>query len=91
MTEIETFRTPKRAAPCCGKVLDAATGTDRPSPADVSVCFECGSLLVFNDDLTLRILTAPELAALDAGTLAFLMRTRARVIELRAERGGGNA
>jgi hypothetical protein len=58
-----------RMPPCaclgCGKVLDAATVTDgsaaAPHPGAVSVCFDCGYLQVFADDLSFRNLTDDEM------------------------------
>lgn len=44
--------------PCCGSVLNAATNTDGsssgPEKDDITVCFYCGALLLFNEDLTTR-------------------------------------
>lgn len=49
----------------CGKPLNAATeaGPDEtpPNPGDLSMCFYCGYLHTFADDLTLRELTEAEL------------------------------
>ena len=51
------------SSPCCecGKMLDGAAGPCKPSPGDVSLCFECGSLNVFDDDLKLRRPTDEEM------------------------------
>jgi hypothetical protein len=51
--------------PNCGKKLDAATCvTDdgaRPSPDDLTICFYCGHLMAFADDLSFRKLTDDEM------------------------------
>jgi hypothetical protein len=52
--------------PMCGRLSTAATSVDRsadprPTPGDVSLCFGCGEILVYGDDLKLR---APELEEL---------------------------
>jgi hypothetical protein len=49
--------------PECGHLLDAAfaIGSDaRPRPNDLSVCIQCGEILCFNADLTLRRSTVQE-------------------------------
>jgi hypothetical protein len=41
----------------CGKQLDGAAGVDTddaPDPGDFTVCAYCGSIMVYNDGLTLR-------------------------------------
>ena len=60
-------RVPQAKCPLCGHKLDAASGinTDAsPDPGDYSVCIGCASPLIYRDDLTLRPLTAPEMAAM---------------------------
>jgi len=52
-----------RTKPCfclaCGYFVDTASNVTsnrgRPVPNDVSVCLNCGHVLVFNDDLTVRL------------------------------------
>lgn len=42
--------------PTCNTSLNAATGVDtdaKPENGDISICFGCGEILTFNDDLTL--------------------------------------
>jgi len=55
-------RTPMTPCPLCGYRLDAALGKGQAttSPGDLSVCIGCASPLVFNDDLTLRLLRSEE-------------------------------
>ncbi len=49
--------TPSSPCPNCGKVLDKATSANldghKPRPGDVSVCWKCKAILVFNNDLIL--------------------------------------
>lgn len=46
---------PPCQCPVCGYHVDSAAdieGDSQPSPGDVSICFKCGEILVFNPDLT---------------------------------------
>lgn len=50
----------------CAAELDGATGLDvkgavRPAPGDFTVCLYCGHLMVFDEALQFRELTAKEL------------------------------
>ena len=43
--------------PTCGKILDAVSaedGTGSPEPGDITVCFYCGEILNFSDDMILE-------------------------------------
>jgi RNase P subunit RPR2 len=49
-----------KRCPCpnCNYNLEAATaarGKDEPRPDDYSVCFNCGAVLRFNQDMTVRL------------------------------------
>ena len=55
---------PACACLCCGKMLDRADSMvhdNAPKPGDFSLCLECGHLMAFADDLTLRKLTDAEM------------------------------
>jgi hypothetical protein len=60
-----TARTPPRACVNCGQLIDAATSPTapkaRPKAGDISVCFYCRHVQIFNSDLTLRELTDQEM------------------------------
>lgn len=51
-------RLPPAPCPACHEVQNAATCIDddvaRPKPNDFSVCINCGEVLLFNDDMTVR-------------------------------------
>lgn len=50
--------------PACGYRLDAAQdadGNSRPASGDVSFCFGCGTILIFTDDMAVRLATDTEL------------------------------
>lgn len=60
---MKTFRGPKSTCPACGRSSDAHTnafGDQRPRPGMVAICFYCGTLLGFTNDLLLRPLTRAE-------------------------------
>jgi hypothetical protein len=49
----------------CGAENDAASHRDAtPSPDDVSLCWYCGELTVFNEDLTQRVPSEEEMIAI---------------------------
>ncbi len=62
---MKTTRVPASVCPVCGKANNAASnGQDRPKPNDVSICWYCGHLMIFADDLKLRQPTVAEVAEL---------------------------
>jgi len=47
----------------CGHTFTHAsnlTGKGNPRPGDCTLCIECGQLLVFNDDMTVSLITVEE-------------------------------
>jgi DNA-directed RNA polymerase subunit RPC12/RpoP len=72
----------------CGEKIDAAARTldkddDRPGPGDVAICFYCGHLMIYADDMSVREPTGEEVVEL-AGDPEIVegMRMRAiRVVE----------
>lgn len=51
----------------CRQALDAATAIGTPSspkPGDATACIQCGTLMIFADDLTLRAPNAAEASIL---------------------------
>lgn len=65
MSRAKDYRTPESRCPKCDYKLDGATlalGTIcAPKPGDVSVCLNCGQLLVYHDGTLLRQATADEI------------------------------
>lgn len=73
---------PKHPCPCCNAPNSAAAGTNhnaRPRPGDLSVCVSCASLLVFNEDMTVREMLLNDLMGLDDATRTILFRTQKEV------------
>ena len=53
--------------PKCGATLDAASGISgarHPKPGDMSICLYCAVVLVYEDAMTSRLMTAEEFMAL---------------------------
>lgn len=75
-----SIETPQCNCPSCGCKLDAATNLAderrRPSPGDLSVCINCTSFLVFDDNLILRNLSPEETKQLPVGVQDELWRIR---------------
>jgi hypothetical protein len=64
----------------CHKVVDGAGSIDTddgPKPGDFTICIDCGHLMAFADDLTLRDLTEDEMVEI-TGDKRMLAVQRAR-------------
>lgn len=73
-----------QACPCCEHLLDAATGGARkPSPGAFTVCIECATRLVFDEEMRLHELTGEQLAALPEDVVDVLNEIRSGVIAAR--------
>lgn len=71
----------------CGHEIDAAMPVHdgaKPSPGDVTICIECGHIMAFDHDLTMRALTDAEMVEV-AGARDIVMAQRA-LAELRKKR-----
>lgn len=55
---ITETKIPERRCPFCDYKLDVAASVynkkNTPKPGDISICLSCASILIFNDDLTIR-------------------------------------
>ncbi len=58
-----TTGVPPCRCPSCKALLDVATtlGPRRPKPNDITVCGFCAVLLVFEEDLSVRLMTPTEI------------------------------
>jgi hypothetical protein len=68
MGRITTTATLASCCPACGRKIDAATGIlngASPAPGDLSVCWSCGEIMRFCQDLTLEAAGPDEVQALD--------------------------
>lgn len=59
---MSTYRHQATTCPGCAKKLDASSGADgvAPKPGDCSICWYCGAMLLYQEDLTLRPMTNAE-------------------------------
>jgi hypothetical protein len=65
--------------PNCGAALDRVTdplGNNTPDPDDFTVCAECATMLRFNSDMTLRLITRADLEGLPPEFLKHLAAVR---------------
>jgi transcription initiation factor IIE alpha subunit len=63
--------------PACGVKINAVTSTDGlavPQAGDVSVCLKCGSMLEFNEDLTVKLIDLQELNTMEQETITTLKK-----------------
>ena len=65
----ETRDAPRSDNAClkCGRVMPAVTGVGNnaaPDPGDAAICFDCGHIMVYADDLSFREATRGEIKAL---------------------------
>jgi hypothetical protein len=59
----KTTRHKPSQCPYCGHLIDASTSAEdaSPGPGDVTVCLNCREIVVFADDMSLRLPTEQEL------------------------------
>jgi len=78
---MRTTPTPPSACPGCKRPLQAASsaGNSVPEPGDFSVCFDCGQILRFAQDLTATAAAESELSLLEPAKRALLSSWRARI------------
>jgi hypothetical protein len=64
--KLTTTEVPAYTCPTCGDLNDAASNEHgaTPSEGDVSMCVNCGEITMFNADLSQRIPTEEEMAAI---------------------------
>jgi hypothetical protein len=83
---------PAGVCPCCGHDFDctASLETDTPTlgPGDVAVCIRCGVALRFNEDMTVRRLSAAEWLRLSRLEQRALSDATAMVMAYQVARGG---
>lgn len=81
---------PVSDCPVCHAPLDAASGKPgqgdaRPRPGDFSVCFRCGEVFVFQEDMKCRSADLNDLMSLDEKFREDLGKMQAFIRQYRAE------
>lgn len=80
-------RVPPSACPKCGDVHDAATAADLsdavPESGDFTVCFNCGSINRFDDELHVQQVDQEALDSLDAETREMVLHASRSVERMR--------
>jgi DNA-directed RNA polymerase subunit RPC12/RpoP len=79
-----TTGTPNNLCPHCGHHIEAATSFEGKTPTPdtaVSLCISCGSILRFNQDLTVRLASVDEIEDLmsDATARRVVQRLQAEI------------
>lgn len=67
----ESHHTPLQPCPACSTLLDRACGMDLPErrgprPGDATICTQCATFMIFNDDMSVRLMNQAEESELDA-------------------------
>lgn len=90
------YRLPYSLCPRCGYAMDAHMSLKdgrkerAPHQGDLGICAECGSTLVFDADLRLRVPTEEELAGLPQALLEKLFMARLMRIANPVKKREGN-
>lgn len=87
MSEVtDAVRVPLSPCPKCNYRLDAATlvrpGTALPKPGDFTICLRCGEVLIFGDELALRVAMANDVRAAGPEVMAEIRRVSRAVRRL---------
>lgn len=82
---------PESACPNCNKVMDRATSIRKdnavPDSGSISICINCTSILIYNDDLQLELLPKDvlrEISITDSKTYQ-LLRKAQRIIKQKSK------
>lgn len=79
-----------KGSPCpsCNKTLDGLSATDDlpaiPSPGDLTICFYCMTVCMFNHDLSLRLVPAEEIEEMDPESKNEVVRLAAAISLIRS-------
>lgn len=84
---MKSHRHIESSCPVCKEKLDAASNAEvsdqsPPECGDVSICFYCASYLIFDEDLTLQLLSEEDLLELPDETFHLLSRMRKEIKKL---------
>jgi len=77
--------TPSNKCPNCNYIIDRASSIDserKPTKGDLSVCFNCGTFLIFNRDLTVSMLSHDKFTKLDLSTKQAMLKAKLGILEV---------
>lgn len=82
-----THTTEDSKCPHCGHTLDRHESTDAvdkraPEKDDISICIKCASWNMFNEDLSLRVMTEEDINNIDPETIAHMQRFTTEIKKL---------
>ena len=91
MKTLKDHKTPSCPCPACHTVMNGAAGVttdESPSPGDITICIECGSILKFGPDFQLELTTDDEVAGLDKDLREAVREAQTMILNMNAtERG----
>lgn len=94
LTLQEGVKTPDHICPSCGYKMDRAAAVAGPGEpiilpreGSISICMKCAAISIFNADLTLRAITAEEIADLDSETRSIIALVKDAVRYANKRRG----
>lgn len=89
MSDCPTHKVEQQKCPACSHPLNAATSItsnpNHPRPGDITVCFYCGEILTWREDLTLRVIEEHDLSPLSCIQRQLLDTVSHRIIARRTE------
>lgn len=78
-----------QACPACGIEQECATNFTRekatPKPGDASLCIECGTLSVFQSDLSMALMTKEQFDMLEASSQRDILRMQEALRKVKGE------
>ena len=79
------FRTPEQRCKKCNAILSAVEeqfgDTRPPKKGDITICVKCATVLQFEEDLSLSLVTQKDLESLDPDEAEALQAARQRVLD----------
>lgn len=82
--DLGTTSVPEQLCPKCGYLMEATTPLDGgalPKDGDVSICLNCGAILIFTAELKMRAATDQEVAEImrDKQTASMIQRAQSYI------------
>jgi len=85
--DFKEYKMTNAICPSCAKPLDGAAGGDQaPAPGDFSICIYCATILKFDKNLDLEVLSQKELQDLDPEDSKILMHIANLALKIKHSR-----